>query len=119
MEPPWKRANRHRKSQKQEQELGRLPESRQQPNSGRGRFAKRDARVRRNFLVEARTTDSQSYTISKKEFKDIERQAIRTPPGCLPAMQVTIDGLRLWVMRDQDFQDREDRLMLLEDTPVG
>lgn len=66
---------------------------------------KRDARVFGHFLVEARTTDAKSYRISKDEFLDIQKQAIRQPPGCLPAMSLDIDGLRLFVIREDDAEE--------------
>lgn len=115
MESPWQRA-RNRKSQKQEERLGKKPNSRKQPNSGRGRFLKRDARIYGHFLTEARTTDKGSYTIQKKEFQDLTAQATRQPPGCLPLMAVEISGLRLVVVREKDFDDVQERLMLLEET---
>lgn len=115
MDKPWKRA-KHRQSQLQERRLGKKPNSRQQPNSGRGRFRKRDAITYGHFLTEARTTNADSYTIKKKEFQDLTGQAIRQPPGCLPLMAVEISGLRLVVVRETDFDDLNERLMLLEAT---
>jgi hypothetical protein len=55
------------------------------------------------FLIEARTTASGSYSISKSEWEDLTRQALLHPPGHLPAMQIEFDTLRLWVMRQDDF----------------
>ena len=113
MQTPWHRA-KARKSQRQEKRLGQLPNSRTQPNSGRGRFLKRDARIFGNFLTEARTTDAQSYRIEKKEFQDLTKQAARQPPGCLPLMALEIDGLRLWVIREVDGEEILARLALAE-----
>lgn len=114
MQTPWQRA-RHRSSQKQEQRNGEFQGSSRQPNSGRGRFGKRDNRMFDEFLVETRHTDAGSYTIQKKEFQDVEKQAIRNPPGCLPAMQPDIDGLQLWVMRLNDFDEMFRELMTLRE----
>lgn len=113
METPWHRA-RHRKSQQQERRLGKLPNSRTQPNSGRGKFLKRDARIFGNFFVEARHTEADSYTIKKKEFHDLTKQAHRQPPGCLPMMEIEMGNLRLWVIRGVDGEQLLERLQLLE-----
>ena len=66
-----------------------------------------------NFLVEARTTEHDSYSVSKKEFQKITGEAIATPPNCLPAMQVTIQGMRLWIMREDDMTALQEELILL------
>ncbi len=84
-----------------------------QVNSGRLWRWKRDARLH-NFLIEARTTQHDSYSISFKEFQDIRRQAFQTPPGLLPAMQIDIKGLRLIAIELQAFQELNLRLIELE-----
>lgn len=100
---PWDEARSHQKSQRQERRIADLPDGKKQVNSGRQWHSKRDVRLG-GFLVEARTTDAQSYRVEKKEFETITRQAVGTPPGCLPAMFIEIDGLRLVVTREQDFE---------------
>jgi hypothetical protein len=112
MDTPWQRA-RHRKSEKQERRNAEFQGSSRQPNSGRGRFRKRDNRMFDEFLVETRHTDAGSYTIQKQEFQDITKQAIKSSPGCLPAMQPDIDGLQLWVRRLSDFDEMFAELMSL------
>lgn len=109
MQTPWERARKKTKSQRQEERLGEFQGSRRQPGSGRIPGLSRDARMFDNFLVEARTTDARSYAVGVDEFQKITQEALRTPPGCLPAMQVTIQGVELWVMRlaDQDAQQIE------------
>jgi hypothetical protein len=109
LDPPWQRQLKP-KHRRQEEKLGRIPGGQRQPASGRiWRFA-RDA-VLMGFLIEARTTEKGSYTISLDEWLAIERQAHMTPPGCLPAMQIDIQGHSLIVTRLVDFEDRENRLI--------
>jgi len=110
VETPWHRA-RHHKSEAQEKRLGNKPNSKRQPNSGRGRFAKRDGRLFGHYLVEARQTDAKSYTIKEDEFRDIEKQARLAPPGCRPAMALEIGKLRLIVTLESDWDDDQARLL--------
>lgn len=106
---PWQRPIKP-KHRQQEERLGRIPGGQRQPASGRiWRFA-RDA-VLMGFLIEARTTEKKKYTIDLDELLDIERQAHMTPPGCLPAMQISLQGHDWILTRLVDFQDRENRLV--------
>ena len=92
-----------------------MPDTQLQPNSGRGRFRKRDARAFKNFLVERRHTEADSYRINKKEFQDIVKQGNRQPPGCKAAMSIDFNGeLVLWVMTQRDYEEVEARLRVLE-----
>jgi len=75
-----------------------------QVNSGRFWRWKRDGTLR-EFLVEARTTEKGSYSITKSEWNDIRKEAFRTPPGLLPAMQIDIQDVRLLTMELSAFQD--------------
>lgn len=90
-----------------------MPEGRKQVNSGRFWRWRRDGIVW-NFLVEARTTEDGSYRISEKEFHHIRREAVTTPPGLKPAMQIDIGKTSLWVMELRDWEDVYMRLLLLE-----
>lgn len=109
MELPWKQALKS-KHQAQEERIGRMPGGVRQPASGRiWRFA-RDNKLM-GFLIEARTTEKDSYRISLNELLDLERQAHMTPPGLLPAMQIDIQGHSWIVTRFVDFNDRENRLI--------
>jgi hypothetical protein len=97
---PWDRA-RKRRSQAQEERVGSLPGGSPQINSGRIWRFKRDAKFH-TFLVECRTNEKpsvKSYRLDKDEFLAIERDAFMTPPGYLPAMQIDIQELQLFVMR--------------------
>lgn len=108
MEAPWEKALKP-KHRQQEENLGKRPGGQRQPASGRiWRFA-RDA-VLMGFLIEARTTEKNGYRISLEEWLALEREAHMTPPGCLPAMQIDIQGHSLIVTRLVDFEDRENRL---------
>lgn len=113
METPWSRAKSNRANQEQERRLGQMPEGKQQPNSGRLWRWKRDGIVW-NFLVEARTTKAGSYSINRKEFGVIRREAITTPPGLKPAMQIDLTDLSLWVMELADWEAVYTRLIELE-----
>lgn len=106
METPWVRAKKKTKSQRQEERLGKMEGGRKQNNSGRFWRWKRDA-VLHNFLIEARTSDKNSYRLDRSEFLDIRKEARQTPPGLLPAMQIDLGDLHLMVTELQAFQDRE------------
>lgn len=112
---PWEQA-KQRKSQRQETRIGKLPGGKKQINSGRNWFSKRDNTLL-GFLVEARTTAAASYRIMRDEFDRLVRDAIGTPPGMLPGMQIDFEGeivLSLFVMRLQDHMEREQRIANLE-----
>jgi hypothetical protein len=111
MKTPWEQAKAQQRSQRQEQSLAKRPGGRKQVNSGRHWFSKRDVRLN-GFLVEARTTEADSYRISKSEFEKIIMDAIATPPGMLGAMQIDFPGLRLMVTK---FQDHEYMMSLIAD----
>jgi hypothetical protein len=111
-ETPWARAKKT-KSQKQEQRLADMEGGKPQVNSGRFWRWKRDA-VLHNFLIEARTTDKESYRIDKKEFLSMRKEALQTPPGLLPGMQVDIQELHLMVIELNAFQDLNMRVIELE-----
>lgn len=113
IETPWVRAKKT-KSQKQEERLGKMEGGQKQNNSGRFWRWKRDARLH-NFLIEARTTDAGSYKIDKKEFQAIRREAMQTPPGLLPGMQIDMGDLYLIVIELSAFHDLSMRLLALEE----
>lgn len=112
VDTPWARAKKT-KSQKQEERIGNMEGGKKQINSGRFWRSKRDA-VLHNFLVEARTTDAGSYRIEKKEFFNIKRQGLETPPGLLPSMQIDLGELHLMVVELSAFQDMSMRILELE-----
>lgn len=112
METPWTRA-RKLKSEIQEDSIGKMEGGKRQVNSGRLWRWKRDG-ILHNFLVEARTTEKESYRVEMREFQDIRKQAMQTPPGLRPAMQVDIKGLRLVVIELQVFQEMQLHIIELE-----
>lgn len=113
LESPWGRAKTKTKSQRQEERLGKMEGGKKQINSGRFWRSKRDA-VLHSFLVEARTTDAGSYRIEKQEFLDIKKQGLQTPPGLLPAMQIDLGELHLFVVELSAYEDLQMRLIELE-----
>ena len=109
---PWQRARRARHV-KQEQRLGKMPGGEQGVNSGRLWRFKRDGRLY-GFLIEARTTEASSYRVEYDEFQRVQRDAYRTPPGLLPAMQIDIRDQQLMLIRLADFQSLMLRLRNME-----
>ena len=115
MDTPWSRARKLR-SQRQEENLSKLPGGRKGVNSGRFWRWPRDGRIY-DFLVEARTNEkpgAKSYSIKKAEFEDIRFEALTSPGGMKPAMQITMDDLHLIVIELKDFTGILTRLMELE-----
>lgn len=112
LDTPWTRARKLR-STKQEERLADMPQGQRQVNSGRFWRWRRDGIVA-GFLVEARTTESGSYRIDGKEFQNIRKEAITTPPGLKPSMQIDIGDLHLWVMELRDWEQIYTRLSDLE-----
>jgi hypothetical protein len=109
---PWERA-RKTKSQKQEERIGKMEGGSKQNNSGRFWRWKRDGKLH-GFLVEARTTDKNSYAIQYKEFKQLEKNAHQEPPGHLPAMQIDIRDLSLITVKLNDWQDIQIQIVELQ-----
>lgn len=116
-DPPWKQATAAQRSRRQEDRIARESGGRRQVNSGRVWFSPRDVRGH-GFLIEARTTRANSYTVTRPEFESILKQALGTPPGQLPAMQIDFEGtktLSLFLMRHDDHLYFMERIGLLED----
>lgn len=122
MTTPWEKADAQRKARRQEDRMGKKPGAQKQVNSGRTWFSKRDVRWN-GFLVETRYTDNKTYPIERDEFKRMTSDAIRTPPGQLPAMQIDFgeptSTLSLFVMRLQDHEAREAYIAELEERLRG
>jgi hypothetical protein len=112
LETPWQRAKKSR-SVRQEERNGKLEGGSKQINSGRTWRSHRD-NILREFLVESRDTESRSYSISKDEWSHIRLEALKTPPGLLPGMQIDIQDLSLMVIELTAFQDLYNRLVALE-----
>jgi hypothetical protein len=112
MEVPWDRARKLR-STIQEQGIDKMPGGKRQPNSGRFWRWKRDG-VIWNFLIEARTTEANSYRIEAKEWLSIRKEALRTLSGLKPAMKIQIQDLNLIVMEESDFEAIMVKMLELE-----
>jgi hypothetical protein len=115
---PWRQATGNQRSQRQERRLAKEPGGKKQINSGRHWVSKRDVRLN-GYLVEARTTEKKSYSISRKEFEDITRDALSTPPGQLPGLQIDFEKpgsetLSLFVGRLKDHLYLQERIAVLE-----
>lgn len=113
METPWQRAKGITKHEAQERRLGTLRGGEKHPGSGRLWRWKRDGRIH-TFLIEARTTTKKTYTINSEEFKEIQKEALSTPPGLLPAMQIDIRDVSGIFIRLADFDEILNRLFDLE-----
>lgn len=86
-------------------------------NSGRTAWwAPRDFRLGgfSHWLVEARTTDKNGYRITKAEWEEIRLKGFTTPPGCLPAMQVDIQGLQLLTIEVPVWEEMQQYIIALE-----
>jgi hypothetical protein len=105
--PPWRDKL---KSRHQQQEEGLQVTH---PASGRLWRWKRDGRFF-DFLIEARTTDSGSYSISAKEWRSIKRDALQTPPGCMPAMDIQIEDVSLIAIEKTVFEEIFNELVNLQ-----
>ena len=84
-----------------------------QINSGRFWHSRRDNKLY-DFLIEARTTEAESYRIEREEWLQMRRDAIREPPGMKPGMQISIKDLDLIVVELNHFHDMQVRLVALE-----
>lgn len=54
------------------------------------------------FRVEDKVTAAQSYTLKRAVLDKIESEALRTPPGLLPQMRITIAGRTYRLYREED-----------------
>jgi hypothetical protein len=113
VDTPWQRAKGITAHEKQERKIGKMQGGQKQVGSGRIWRWKRDGRLF-TFLVEARTTTKGSYSISASEFKKIQKEALQSPPGLLPSMQLDIQDVSLMVIRLVDFDELYTRMLDLE-----
>ena len=98
LETPWQKQLKS-KHRRQEDRLQKT-----HPASGRLWRWKRDGRFF-DFLIEARTTNSSSYSISYDEWLGLKRNAHQTPPGCMPAMDIEIKDVNLIVVERDVFEE--------------
>jgi hypothetical protein len=117
IQTPWKRATQQRYAL-QETRTAREQGGRQQPNSGRRWFAKRDVvlenPIGRLLIDNKETGQNDSYRITGKDFKALKRDANRTPPGCYPGLQIDIRGVHLMVTETVFYDDVKKHIAGLE-----
>lgn len=116
MNTPWERV-REKRHEIQERRTGEKPGYRQQVNSGRRWYSLRDAMHRSpigRILIDNKDTENASYTIKLAEFEKLKRDANRTPPGCLPAMQIDIRNLRLFLCEEATYDEILKYIQVLE-----
>lgn len=99
-EPPWRRPTILRRSQRSEAKAAKLDGGRRVARSGAGR-EKGDVRSSR-WRGEDKITDAASFTLKLATLKKIEHEALRTPPGLLPYLRVTMQGSTYRIMREED-----------------
>lgn len=66
------------------------------------------------MLIDNKTTEAQSFTISLKDWLPMKRDANRTPPGCSPAFQIDIRGTRLMLVEEDLWDEALNYIRLLE-----
>lgn len=102
LKTPWERV-REQPYAKQEKRTAKKPGARPQINSGRTWSSLRDViqdSPLGRILIDNKTTEASSYRITREDFMALKRDANRTPPGCLPGLQIDIQDLRLMVIED-------------------
>lgn len=104
-EPPWRQATRQQQGRRSERDYARKHGGELQPNSGALPIKGKKGDIRQNgYLLDHKDAIGQkSYRIDSEEFFKLAHQAAGTPPGMLPAMIVQFEGLRLRIMRDDDY----------------
>lgn len=110
-ELPWK-LGKKKPYEKQEARTAKKPGAKAQVNSGRVWSALRDVKrtVRgKTYLYDNKTTSSHRYTLSLEEFQILKRDANRTPPGCIPVLQIDFQNgerlVSLVVVEESVFDD--------------
>lgn len=113
---PWKPDARQAYA-KQEARTAKKPGARPQINSGRTWSSLRDVQQDSplgRVLIDNKTTEAMSYTITETDWKALKRDANRTPPGCSPALQIDIRGLRLFTVEEDLWDETMNYIRLLE-----
>jgi hypothetical protein len=116
MATPWERAKQQR-YEKQERRTGKMPGARPQVNSGRIWSSLRDARIDSfigRLLIDNKSTENKSYSITRDDWLALKRDANRTPPGCLPALQIDIQDVHLMVFELSTWDELVEYVLTLE-----
>lgn len=103
---------------RQEARTAKKPGARPQINSGRTWSSLRDVSMKTilgRLLIDNKTTEGKSYTITDDDWKALKRDANRTPPGCSPALQIDIRNLRLIVLEEAWFDELIAYARVMED----
>lgn len=101
---PWKRVQQGRQANKSEEQAAQALGGRRQPASGSRWYAKGDLRAN-GFLIDDKFTDSDSFTIKKRDFLKLMKDAAQTPPGLRPSLRISMPNLpTLRVVIEDDLQ---------------
>jgi hypothetical protein len=116
MKTPWEQA-KERRYQRQERRTASKPGAKAQVNSGRHWFSKRDVLESTplgHVLTDNKDTEGQSFTIKKLDWLALKKDAIKTPPGCHPSLQIDIQDVRLRVIGEDLWDEINKYVALLE-----
>ena len=120
LETPWQRGRKKSRSKEQEERTSRMRGARPQVNSGRIWSSLRDNTLTTfvgSFLIDNKTTEraNESFRIERKKWLELRRDANRTPPGCLPGLQVDLQDVHLLVVEVAAWEAVERYVIALED----
>lgn len=119
VETPWERARTSR-SKQQEDRTAKRSGATSQINSGRTWRSLRDSKLRSfigTFLIDNKTHENpeqRSYRIVYGDWLALRRDAHRTPPGCLPALQVDLQDVHLFIIELEAWDEVEKYIFSLE-----
>ena len=110
MRAPWK-AKSTPAYLEQERKEAKKPGARLQVNSGRTWSGLRDV-IRQSvvgaLLIDCKTGANgplKSYRLTEDEWRDLRRDANRTPPGCYPVLRIDIGPYKLMVIEDEMWEE--------------
>ena len=92
---------RLKKSKAQEQAACERWQGRRQPGSGNKWHSKGDAKLER-FILSQKFTDAESYKLTKKDW--LEAVGYGFEESRIPAMEIDIRGVRVYVIDENMFQ---------------
>lgn len=97
MQKPWK-SSKKKGYEIQETRLSKKDGARPQLNSGRTWSGRGDVR-HGTMLIDAKDhSNSKSYRITESEWENLKSMAQKTPPGCLPMLQLDVGKFHLVVI---------------------
>jgi hypothetical protein len=89
--------------EKQEKDVARRRNGSRQPGSGSGWLRRNDVREA-GVLWEMKSTGKTQITVKKATWQEMRRNALLE--GRMPALHLDIDGLRLVVISEDDFDEK-------------